>query len=183
MRKNFNVIWVIETSEFKFKTINDVNLKGKRVLCRVDLNSPVDPDTKELKDDLRIKATTATINALEETALVLIAHQGRYGDKDFIPLEQHAQRLAELLAPRQVTFVDDLYGEKAIEAIKNVQVGEVLVLDNVRNFRPDNDEVPLDDAPKTELVQKLAPLFDYFVVDAFGTAHRNQPSVVGCLAS
>ncbi|HMF33302.1 MAG TPA: phosphoglycerate kinase [Candidatus Lokiarchaeia archaeon] len=165
--------------EFTFKTINDVDLTGKKVLCRLDLNSPVDPDTKLLTSDLRIKASCSTIEALKDTALVILAHQGRFGDKDFIPLQQHAERLAELLAPRQVTFVDDLLGEKAIEACQNVQVGEVVVLDNVRNFRPDNDEVPIDDAPKTELVQKLAPYFDYFVVDAFGAAHRSQPSVVG----
>ena len=165
--------------DFKFKTIFDVDLKGKRVLCRLDLNSPVDPNTKKLKDDLRIRASAATVKALKDTKLVIIAHQGRFGDKDFIPLKQHAERLAEILKPQKVTFVDDLYGEKAINAIKQVNVGEVLVLDNVRNFKPDNDEVPIDDAPKTELVQKLAPLFDYFVVDAFGASHRSQPSIVG----
>ncbi len=165
--------------EFKFKTIFDVDLKGKRVLCRLDLNSPVDPDTKLLKDDLRIRASSATVKALKDTKLVVIAHQGRFGDKDFIPLKQHAEKLAEILKPQKVTFCDDLYGEKAINAIQQVNVGEVLVLDNVRNFKPDNDEVPIDDAPKTELVQKLAPLFDYFVVDAFGASHRSQPSIVG----
>ncbi len=164
--------------EIKMKTIKDVNLKGKRVLCRLDLNSPLD-DNKKLKDDLRIRASTTTINELKDTKLVILAHQGRLGDKDFIPLKQHAERLAELLKPRKVSFVDDLYGEKAINAIKAVNVGEVLVLDNVRNFKPDNDQLPFDDCPKSELVQKLAPLFDYFVVDAFGTAHRSQPSVVG----
>ncbi len=165
--------------EFKFKTIFDVDLKGKRVLCRLDLNSPVDAATKMLKDDLRIRASSETVKALKETKLVIIAHQGRLGDKDFIPLKQHAEKLAEILKPQKVSFVDDLFGEKAINAIKQVNVGEVLVLDNVRNFKPDNDEVPIDDAPKTELVQKLAPLFDYFVVDAFGAAHRSQPSIVG----
>jgi phosphoglycerate kinase len=164
--------------EIKMKTIKDVNLKGKRVLCRLDLNSPLD-DNKKLKDDLRIRASTATINELKDTKLVVIAHQGRLGDKDFIPLKQHAERLAELLKPRKVSFVDDLYGEKAINAIKAVNVGEILVLDNVRSFAPDNDQLPFDDCPKSELVQKLAPLFDYFVVDAFGASHRSQPSVVG----
>jgi phosphoglycerate kinase len=164
--------------EIKMKTIKDVNLKGKRVLCRLDLNSPLD-DNKKLKDDLRIRASTATINELKDTKLVVLAHQGRLGDKDFIPLKQHAERLAELLKPRKVTFVDDLYGEKAINAIKAVNVGEVLVLDNVRSFAPDNDQLPFDDCPKTDLVQKLAPLFDYFVVDAFGASHRSQPSIVG----
>ncbi len=164
--------------EIKMKTIDDVDLKGKRVLCRLDLNSPLD-DQKKLKDDLRIRASTKTIDALKDTKLVILAHQGRLGDKDFIPLKQHAERLAELLKPRKVTFVDDLYGEKAINAIKGVNVGEVLVLDNVRNFKPDNDQLPFDDCPKSELVQKLAPLFDYFVVDAFGASHRSQPSIVG----
>jgi phosphoglycerate kinase len=165
--------------EFKFKTINDVDLAGKKVLCRLDLNSPVDPDTLQLTSDLRIRASCATIKALQESALVILAHQGRYGEKDFIPLQQHAEKLAELLPDQKVTFVDDLLGPNAIEACKEVQPGEVVVLDNVRNFRPDNDEMPIDDCPKTELVQKLAPLFDYFVVDAFGAAHRAQPSVVG----
>lgn len=165
-------------TEIKMKTIKDVDLKGKRVLCRLDLNSPLD-EARKLKDDLRIRAATATINELKDTKLAILAHQGRLGDKDFIPLKQHAERLAELLKPRKVTFVDDVYGEKAIAAIKALEVGEVLVLDNVRNFKPDNDQLPFDDCPKSELVQKLAPLFDYFVVDAFGTAHRSQPSVVG----
>nr|MDO8116510.1 phosphoglycerate kinase [Candidatus Sigynarchaeota archaeon] len=160
------------------KKIDDIDLKGKRVLCRLDLNSPLD-DQKKLKDDLRIRASTKTIEALKDTKLVIIAHQGRLGDKDFIPLKQHAERLAQIMTPRKISFVDDLYGEKAINAIKQVNVGEVLVLDNVRNFKPDNDQLPFDECPKSELVQKLAPLFDYFVVDAFGTAHRSQPSVVG----
>ncbi|MEX2683009.1 MAG: phosphoglycerate kinase [Candidatus Sigynarchaeota archaeon] len=165
--------------EFKMKTIKDVDLKGKRVLCRLDLNSPLDSD-KKLKDDLRIRASTATINELKDTKLVILAHQGRLGEKDFIPLKQHADRLAELLKPRKVMFVDDLFGEKAISAIKALNVGEVLVLDNVRNFKPDNaEDLTIDDCQKSELVQKLAPLFDYFVVDAFGASHRSQPSVVG----
>jgi phosphoglycerate kinase len=164
--------------EFQFKTVSNIDLKGKKVLCRLDLNSPID-DQKKLKDDLRIKASSATVKALKDTALVILAHQGRFGEKDFIPLKQHAEKLAQYVKPQKVTFVDDLYGEKAIKAIKALKVGEVLVLDNVRNFRPDNDEVPIDDCPKTDLVMKLAPLFDYFVVDAFGAAHRAQPSVVG----
>src|SRR5271157_944616 len=101
--------------EFKFKTISDIDLKGKKVLCRLDLNSPVD-DAKKLKDDLRIKASSSTVKALKDTALVILAHQGRYGEKDFIPLKQHAEKLAQYVKPQKVTFVDDLYGDKAIKA-------------------------------------------------------------------
>ncbi len=164
--------------EIKYKSIDDVNLKGKKVLLRVDMNSTIEKEKNDLRDDPRIRAAAPTIKALKDTALVVLAHQGRLGDKDYYSLEPHAKRLQKYV-DQKVSFVDDLFGDKAIQAIKKLKPGEVLVLQNCRSFAPDNEEMSIEDARKSELVQKLAPLFDYFVNDAFGAAHRSQPSLIG----
>lgn len=164
--------------EIKFKSIDDVDVKGKKVLLRVDLNSPIDHEKNDLRDDPRIRASAPTVRALKDAALVVVAHQGRPGEKDFTSLAAHAKHLQKHV-DQKVHFVDDVFGDKAIAAIKALKPGEVLVLDNVRGFLPDNDEMAYEEASKTELVQKLAPLFDYFVNDAFGAAHRSQASLIG----
>ncbi|MFX0102445.1 MAG: phosphoglycerate kinase [Candidatus Hodarchaeota archaeon] len=164
--------------ELKFKSIDDVDLKGKKVLLRVDMNSTVDLEKNELRDDPRIKAIAPTVKALKDTALVVMAHQSRPGKKDFIGLELHAKHLGQYV-DQKVSYIDDIYGDKAKEAIKKLQVGEVLVLDNCRKFLPDNDKMSPEDAANTEMVKELSPLFDYFVNDAFGAAHRAQPSIIG----
>ena len=164
--------------DIKFKSIDDVDLKGKKVLLRVDLNSPIDHDKKDLRDDPRIRAAAPTVKALNDTALVVVAHQGRPGKDDFTSLEAHAKHLQRYV-DQEVHFVDDVFGDKAVKAIKELKVGEVLVLDNVRGFLPDNEQMSYEEASNTELVKTLAPLFDYFVNDAFGAAHRGQPSLIG----
>ncbi|MEM2440418.1 MAG: phosphoglycerate kinase, partial [Candidatus Bathyarchaeia archaeon] len=150
----------------------------------VDFNSPVDPETKKVLDDTRIKAHgETTIKELAEKGakVVVLAHQGRKGDPDFIPLKQHAEILAEILG-KPVKFVDDVYGEKAKNAIKELKSGEILVLDNVRNFAGETKEGTPEDHAKSELVQALAPLADIFVNDAFAAAHRAHASIVGFTA-
>ncbi|MBS7648951.1 phosphoglycerate kinase, partial [Candidatus Bathyarchaeota archaeon] len=128
-------------------------------LVRVDFNSAVDPQTKKIIDDTRIRAHgETTIKELSERGakVVVLAHQGRPGDPDFIPLEQHAQILGRVLS-KPVKFVNDVYGEKAKNAIKELKSGEILVLDNVRNFpREAKDALP-EDHVKSELVANLAP--------------------------
>ncbi|MEM2386341.1 MAG: phosphoglycerate kinase [Candidatus Bathyarchaeia archaeon] len=168
----------------KFLTLDDVGVKNKVVLVRVDFNSPVDPETKKVLDDTRIKAHgETTIKELAEKGakVVVLAHQGRKGDPDFIPLKQHAEILAEILG-KPVKFVDDVYGEKAKKAIKELKSGEILVLDNVRNFAGETKEGTPEDHAKSELVQALAPLADIFVNDAFAAAHRAHASIVGFTA-
>ena len=94
-------------------TLDDVDVKGKIVLLRVDFNSPVDPETKKILDDTRIKAhAETTIKELSEKGakIVILAHQGRPGEPDFISLEQHTKRLGEILG-KPVRYVDDLYGD------------------------------------------------------------------------
>ena len=112
----------------KFLTLDDVKVKDKVVLVRVDFNSPIDPKTQKILEDTRIRAHgETTIKELAEKGAktVILAHQGRKGDPDFIPLKQHAEVLAKILK-KPVKYVDDLYGEKAKNAIKNLKSGEIL---------------------------------------------------------
>jgi len=168
----------------KFLTMDDVDFKGKTTLVRVDFNSPIDPDTKKILDDTRIRAhAQATIKELSEKGakIVILAHQGRPGDPDFIPMKQHAEMLGEILG-KPVEYVDDLIGNKAQEAIKKLKSGEVLVLENVRTFPDEQKKGTPADHAKTDLVKKLAPLANVFVNDAFSAAHRAHISIVGFTA-
>jgi phosphoglycerate kinase len=158
-----------------------VEVKGKVVLVRVDFNSPVDPKTKRVLDDARIRAHGAsTVKELAEKGakVVVLAHQGRKGEPDFIPLKQHAELLAKILNT-PVKYVDDVYGSRAKEATKSLRGGEILVLENVRTFPLETSEGKPDDLANTELVRSLAPLADLFVLDAFAAAHRAHASIIG----
>jgi phosphoglycerate kinase len=144
----------------------------------------VDPETKKVTSDVRIRAhAETTIEELSEKGakVVVLAHQGRKGDPDFIPLKQHAEILSKVLG-KPVQYVDDVYGEKAKKAIKNLKSGEILVLDNVRSFAGETKEGTPAEHAKTELVQNLAPLADLFVNDAFAAAHRAHVSIIGFTA-
>ncbi|MEM2142281.1 MAG: phosphoglycerate kinase [Candidatus Thorarchaeota archaeon] len=163
-----------------FKTLDDIDLRNKRVLLRADINSSVDPRTKRISDDSRIVALVPTLRDLSRSKVVLIAHQGRPGSDDFISLEQHAGIIKNL--GFRVSFVDDVYGESARRAIEQVNSGEVLVLQNVRYLDCEQKTGTPEDMAKEPLVQELYPLFDLFVNDAFGAAHRGQPSIVGFAA-
>ena len=165
----------------KFLTLDDFDVKDKTVLVRVDFNSPVDPETKKVLSDTRIRAHgETTIKELAEKGakVVILAHQGRPGEPDFISLEQHAQILGNILG-KPVKFVDDVYGEKAQNAIKELKSGEILVLDNVRKFPAETKKASPEEHSKSELVMNLAPLADLFVNDAFAAAHRAHASIVG----
>jgi phosphoglycerate kinase len=165
----------------RYLTLDDVQVKGKVVLVRVDINSPVDPVTKKVLDDTRIRAHgETTIKELAEKGarVVILAHQGRKGDPDFIPLKQHAEILGRILQ-RPVRYVDDIFGEKAKNAIRNLKDGEILVLDNVRSFSEETKEGTPEQHAKTELVRNIAPLVDLFVNDAFAAAHRAHVSIIG----
>lgn len=159
-------------------TIN-LCLKG-RVLVRVDMNVPMDKAGEKILDDYRIEAHSKTIKYLVDSGLpvVVITHQGRPGEPDFTSLEKHVEVLTKYLGI-DVRFVDDVMGPKAREEISRLRPGEVLMLDNVRFVSEELIEGEPQRLANTYLVRKLAPLFDYFVLDAFATAHRSQPSIVG----
>jgi phosphoglycerate kinase len=168
----------------KYLTLDDFNVKNKVVLVRVDFNSEIDPETKKVTSDVRIRAhAETTIKELAEKGakVVILAHQGRKGEADFIPLKQHAEILGKILKC-PVKYVDDIYGEKAQNAIKSLQSGEILVLGNVRGFDGETKKGTPEEHAKTPLVQNLAPLADLFVNDAFAAAHRAHASMVGFTA-
>ncbi len=160
-----------------FKTLDDVDYIGKRVLLRVDLNCSVNPETKKITDFSRIEAVRETLDELSKSEVVLMAHQGSPGSDDYISLEQHTEFLRKL--GFNATFVDDIFGQKAKKAINRVKVGEILVLQNVRYFDGELKKAPPNEVAKEQIVQELYPLFDLFVNDAFGAAHRSQASIVG----
>lgn len=152
-------------------------LKGT-VMLRVDFNSPIDPSSNQILDDKRFREHLPTVQALEDSRLVILTHQSRPGKKDYTPLEAHAARLERLLG-RQVTYVDDIFGRCAREAIRNAGRGDVLMLENLRFAAEENLTLRPEEAKKTVLVRRLASMADFYVNDAFGTAHRSQPSIVG----
>lgn len=164
----------------EYNTLDDFDVGNKTVLLRVDFNMPLDKKTLEILDTTRIKRALPTIKELvsKKAKTVVIAHQGRQGSWDFTSLENHAKTLEKLLHHR-VQFVDDIYGEKAKTAIKNLKPGDVLMLDNVRKFPGETEKKTPEEHAQSALVQNLYPLADLFVNDAFAAAHRKQCSLVG----
>jgi phosphoglycerate kinase len=164
-----------------FLTMDDIDFGGKTTLVRVDFNSPLDPNTKMIQDDSRIRAHAPTIKELSEKGarVVVLAHQGRPGDPDFSTLEEHAKILSKILGKTPVRYVNDILGEKAQSAIRQLKNGEILVLENVRVFPGETDKKTVEEHAKSELVTRLAPLAQVFVNDAFAAAHRAHASTVG----
>ncbi|MEO2117783.1 MAG: phosphoglycerate kinase [Methanocaldococcus sp.] len=170
-----------------FLTLDDFNFEDKKVVLRVDINCPIDPNTGEILDNKRIREIKTTITELinKNAKVVILAHQSRPGKKDFTNLKNHARVLSDVIG-REVKYVDEVIGSTAREEITNMKSGDVILLENVRFY---SEEVLSDwkkwegITPKkqaeTNLIKRLAPLFDYFVNDAFAAAHRAQPSLVG----
>jgi len=168
-------------------TLDDFDYRGKTVLLRVDINSPIDHATGELANDNRIRKSLPTIRELADVSarVVLLAHQGDTEDyQNLVSLAPHARRLGELLG-RPVGFIDDICGPAAIERIKALAPGEILLLNNVRYLCEEVStfvnyvKLTPQQLARTWLVRNLAPLADYFVCDAFAAAHRYSPSLVG----
>ncbi|MFX1468236.1 MAG: phosphoglycerate kinase [Promethearchaeota archaeon] len=163
-----------------YTSYKDVKLKGKKILMRVDINSNIDTEKMEIRDSPRIRALVPALNEyFKKSAVIILAHQSRPGEKDFTDLDIHAKEIQKHLG-RPVKFVKDIFGEKAVQAIKDLKPGEVLVLDNVRKFEGEMiDYKDFSEAEKTEMIKTLYPLVDYVIVDAFGAAHRAHASIIG----
>lgn len=159
-------------------TLEDLDTEGKRALLRVDVNTPIHPETGELLERTRLEEAAATISDLPESKVVVTSHQGRVGRSDYTTLETHAKALEALLG-RKVDFVPDVIGPEALRRIDAVPEGGVLVLDNLRFTAEENQEFKPAEAEKTFLVRRLKDHFDFCVLDAFSTAHRSSPSIVG----
>ena len=162
-----------------YTSYKDVDLKGKKVLMRVDINSNIDVENYKIRESPRIAALVPALEELKESAVIIMAHQSRPGNEDFTDLDIHAKEIEKQLG-RQVKFVKDLFGKDAVKAIKKLKPGEVLVLNNVRKWEPEMkgyDDFSV--AENTEMVKSLYPLVDYVIVDAFGAAHRAHVSIIG----
>lgn len=155
-------------------SIKDLDLKNKRVLMRVDFNVPLTPEL-EVSDDTRIRSALPTIQyaQAEGSKLILISHLGRPKGKvvEELRLTPVAKRLSELLN-KPVKKVDDCIGEEVREAVEELNWGEVLLLENLRFHKEEEENNP-------EFARELAQLGDVFVNDAFGSSHRAHASVVG----
>tara|TARA_B100000683_G_scaffold16192_1_gene16109 strand:+ start:799 stop:2061 length:1263 start_codon:yes stop_codon:yes gene_type:complete len=159
--------------------LDEVDLEGRTVLVRVDINSPLDPISNVFLDDTRIKRIIPTLNKLSKSKVVLLAHQSRPGKKDFTSTLGHSRELGRLLG-RTVKWVDDIYGKRAITAIESLEDGEILMLNNVRMDEEENTiKGDFTSMANAQMVQNLSMIADAFVNDAFACAHRSSPSIVG----
>lgn len=165
------------------KTLDDFDFEGKVAIVRVDFNSPIDPETKRILDDYRIRAHSKTIRELSKKGarVVVLSHQGRPGRPDFISLREHANLLGRFLG-KEVGYTDDVFGAEAMREISKLKDGDVLVLGNVRKFEGEMESKSAEEHARSELVRRLAPLADVFVLDAFSSAHRAHASVIGFTA-
>jgi len=163
-----------------FQTLDDADLVGKTVLVRVDVNSPLNPVTNEFLDDSRLRAIMPTLRRLGSSKVVLLSHQSRPGKSDFTSMERHAELMGVLLG-RIVKFVPDICGDVALTAIREMNNGDMLFLDNVRGWDEEISmkKASLDELGASEIVQKLSSVADIFVYDAFACAHRNSPTISG----
>ena len=163
-----------------FSTIDDFELENKTVLLRIDINSPVDPISGGILDDTRMRLHSETIKELSMRGakLVLLAHQSRPGKSDFTNLKQHSETLSKILNIK-VKFIDSIFSINAKEAIKNLNPGEIILLENARYFSEETLKRPVKEQAKSVMVRQLSPYIDIFVNDAFAAAHRSQVSLVG----
>jgi phosphoglycerate kinase len=162
-----------------YTSYKDVDLKGKKVLIRVDINSNIDVEKMEIRDSPRIRALIPELEQMKDSAIIIMAHQSRPGEKDFTDLDIHAKEIEKELG-RPVKFVKDIFGEQAVKAIKELKPGEILVLNNVRKWDGEMAKYKsFKDAENTVMIKTLYPLVDYVIVDAFGAAHRAHVSIVG----
>jgi len=151
------------------KNLDDFNFEGKIVLLRSDLNSDV--QNKKLLKSERIKEAAITINELKKkkAKIVILAHQGRPGDEDFISLKQHCKQLNKYT---KVNFVKDIIGKKAEKAISGLKNGEAILLENIRNLKEEFSP------GKNKITDFFSRLCKIYVNDAFSVCHRAQTSIL-----
>jgi len=168
-------------------TLDDFDFGSRTVILRLDINSPIARQTGQLANDRRIRKSVPTVCELADAGarVVMLAQQGDTEDcRSLISLERHASQLSELLE-RPVGFIDDIAGPAAIQRIKSLGRGELLLLNNVRYLTEEVStfvnfvRLTPEQLSRTRLVRKLAPLADYYVCEAFSAAHRYTPSLIG----
>lgn len=156
------------------KSLRDIDVAGKKVLVRVDLNAPL-TESGDVGDDTRLRAVLPTVNYLreQEARVILVSHLGRPRGQvqEKLRMDPVARHLSELLGTK-VTKCDEAVGAAARQAVDGLGPGQVLLLENIR-FNPGEEKNDPD------LARQLAEMADIFVNDAFGTAHRAHSSTTG----
>ncbi|HQC54423.1 MAG TPA: phosphoglycerate kinase [Clostridia bacterium] len=169
----------------QIKNILDIDVAGKKVLFRPDINSPIDANGK-ITNTNRLEAVAPTLKYLLDggASVGIIAHQGDTLDyQNLISLEEHASILSKLVGTK-VEYIDDVCGDRAIEKIKALKPGEAILLGNLRYLTEEVSTFEKDvKLHKNEmggvyLVRRLKGLFDIYVNESFSAAHRNAPSLV-----
>ena len=158
--------------------LENIDLKNKKVIIRCDFNVPIKDGI--IKDDNRIKESIPTINIVKEKGakIILMSHLGRVvtiEDKKGKSLEPIAKRLSELLN-QEVIFINETRGKKLEDAISNLKPGEILLMENTRFEDIEGKKESKNDP---ELGKYWSSLADFYINDAFGTAHRSHASNVG----
>lgn len=150
------------------KSIKKINLKGKRIILRVDINSDIKKG--KIKNFERLNAIIKTLKYLKskKAITVILAHQARPNEKNFTSLKPHADYLNKKI---KIKFVKDIINDKTINAIKSLKEGDILLLDNVRKLKEEMK-------PNAKYTKILARYFDIYVNDAFSVCHRANASVV-----
>lgn len=157
------------------KTVKDIDVNGKKVLVRCDFNVPLDSETGKITDNRRIRAALPTIQYLldHNAKVILCSHLGRpKGEFNLkYSLRPVAEELSKLLN-KEVKLAKDVIGEDAVNLSSNIKEGEIVLLENVRFHKEEEENNP-------EFAKKLASFADIYVNDAFGTAHRAHASTAG----
>lgn len=152
------------------KTLSNFSLKNKTVLLRADLNSNVHKGKVLMSERIRQNAETIKILKKKKAKIIVIAHQGRPGKSDFLSLKQHAKLLNKFT---KIKFIDDIIGKKSEKAIKNLRVGDAILLDNIRKqadeFKP---------FKKNNKLLKLTEKADIYINNSFSVCHRKQTSII-----
>ncbi len=170
----------------KMNRLSAYDYSNKTVLVRIDINSPIDSITKKIVSRNRLTKSIPTLKYLIDSGakIAIIAHQGDTLDYyNLISMQEHSEILSELLG-QSVNYIDDVAGDCAIEAVKNLKSGEIILLGNLRYLAEEistfEEVVKLTPNEMLDcyLVRRLAPLFQYYINDAFSAAHRNAPSMV-----
>jgi phosphoglycerate kinase len=161
-------------ARFKKKTVEDIDVRGKKVLLRVDYNVPVDKNNN-ITDDSRIRASLPTLKYIIERSakVILCSHFGRPKGKvvESLRLKVAAERLSELIG-KKIKALSDCVGEEVKRETSALKEGEIIMLENLR-FHPE------EEANDPEFARSLASLADVYVNDAFGVSHRAHASVTG----
>lgn len=160
-------------------TLRDFNVSNSIVILRIDINSPVDPETGEVLSDYRMRSHTDTISYLiaNDAKVVILAHQSRPGASDFTFLKEHSEILSKYVGP--IKYVDEIASSRVLREIKEMKPGEAILLENVRF---NSEEMVLENAPiekqkRALFVRRLSSVATFYVNDAFAAAHRSQPSI------